>query len=135
MHDACPFCDLSDLRVVWSSELVIAIRDGYPVAPGHTLVIPRRHVASWFEATAAEQQEIWRAVGELKEALDAEFAPDGYNIGINAGEAAGQTVHSSQSGGEKALHEYGGRPSHPEPPEEQRSMSAVAVAPMLSSAM
>jgi len=70
----------------------VAIRDGYPVTEGHTLVIPRRHVADWFEADPWEQAEIWRAVAEVKADLDATLHPDGYNVGFNAGEAAGQTV-------------------------------------------
>jgi len=88
----CPFCRLDDRKLLWQSDLVVAIADGYPVSPGHTLVIPRRHVATWFDASPWEQQEIWRAIGELKARFDAEYQPAGYNIGINVGAAAGQTV-------------------------------------------
>lgn len=88
----CPFCALAADDVVWSSALSVAIRDRYPVSPGHTLVIPRRHVATYFDATAEEQANLWRGVAELKVALDRELHPDGYNVGFNAGEAAGQTV-------------------------------------------
>lgn len=89
---ACPFCAAEDADVVWSSDLVIAVRDRFPVAPGHTLVIPRRHVATYFDATPWEQAELWRAVADIKKLLDGTHRPDGYNVGFNAGEAAGQTV-------------------------------------------
>jgi diadenosine tetraphosphate (Ap4A) HIT family hydrolase len=88
----CPFCSLSSDRIVWESEGVVAIRDGFPVTEGHTLVVPRRHVATYFDATPEEQAALWRAVEAIKMALDAEYASDGYNVGFNAGAAAGQTV-------------------------------------------
>jgi len=68
------------------------VRDGFPVSPGHTLVIPKRHVATFFDITEEEQMAIGRAIQKAKIVLDQEFTPDGYNIGINNGEAAGQTV-------------------------------------------
>jgi len=89
---SCPFCQLDPSCLVWRGPLVVAFRDRFPVSAGHTLVIPRRHVASWFEATPEEQTEIWRAITEVKLELDRELEPDGYNVGFNAGEAAGQTV-------------------------------------------
>ena len=69
-----------------------AIRDSYPVNEGHTLVIPHRHVPTWFDATPDEQQAIMALVEQVKADLDAELHPAGYNIGINVGTAAGQTV-------------------------------------------
>ncbi len=88
----CPFCNPAPARLVGQTALAVALRDGYPVNPGHTLVVPRRHIASWFEASTDECMEMFRLVDEVKEALDRELHPDGYNIGINVGEAAGQTV-------------------------------------------
>ncbi len=88
----CPFCELPEEFHTWSNDLVVAIRDRFPVAPGHTLLITRRHVATWFDASAAEQHAVLQAIERVKVELDREFAPHGYNIGINAGEAAGQTV-------------------------------------------
>lgn len=90
----CPFCDTATLTTVWESPLSLAFRDRYPVSPGHTLIIPRRHVASWFDATREEQQDLMDAVNLLERQLDAQLSPppDGYNVGINVGEAAGQTV-------------------------------------------
>ena len=90
----CPFCATDSLCPAWSSALSLAFRDRYPVTPGHTLVIPRRHVATWFDATRDERIDLMDAVDALKHELDAQLdpKPDGYNVGINAGEAAGQTV-------------------------------------------
>ncbi|MFY0539874.1 HIT family protein [Nannocystis pusilla] len=81
----CPFCAIPDSQIVWSDELVIAVRDLHPVSRGHTLVIPRRHVATWFDASAAEREAIWRAVDAIKTMLDASDRPAGYNVGFNAG--------------------------------------------------
>lgn len=94
MHVGCPFCDIDPSDVAWAGDGVIAFRDRFPVSPGHTLLIPRRHVATWFDATREEQQALLDAVAAIKEALDRDLdpKPDGYNIGFNSGEAAGQTV-------------------------------------------
>lgn len=74
------------------NALAFAIRDGFPVSPGHTLVIPFREVATWFDATREEQLAILELIDVVKAQLDAELAPAGYNVGFNAGAAAGQTV-------------------------------------------
>jgi diadenosine tetraphosphate (Ap4A) HIT family hydrolase len=87
-----PFLILPADRHVASNALAFAIRDGFPVSPGHTLIVPRRLVATWFEATREEQAAMLDLVDMVKAQLDAELQPDGYNIGINAGSAAGQTV-------------------------------------------
>ena len=92
MSTPCPFCTLANERIVASNELAVVIRDGFPVSPGHTLVVPKRHVASWFDVTPEEQLAIMSLLAQAKQHLDAEHAPAGYNIGINCGEAAGQTV-------------------------------------------
>jgi len=86
------FLELPVSRWVASNDLAFAIRDGFPVTEGHTLVIPKRVVATWFEATREEQRAILDLVGEVKHQLDQELHPDGYNVGFNDGEAAGQTV-------------------------------------------
>ena len=88
----CPFCTLPTDRILSESDYTLTIRDGYPVSKGHTLIIPKRHVQSFFELQAIEKAAVLQALDEAKEALDREFSPDGYNIGINDGEAAGQTV-------------------------------------------
>jgi diadenosine tetraphosphate (Ap4A) HIT family hydrolase len=70
----------------------LAFFDGFPVAEGHTLVIPTRHVASFFELSEEEQAGVWRLVATVRAKLAAEFRPDGFNIGLNDGISAGQTV-------------------------------------------
>lgn len=90
MH--CPFCSLPADRTVLSSANAIALRDAYPISPGHTLIVPRRHVGSFFEATTQERAELLALLDEAKRELDAQFAPAAFNIGINDGPAAGQTV-------------------------------------------
>jgi diadenosine tetraphosphate (Ap4A) HIT family hydrolase len=86
------FLDLPATAHVASNALAFAIRDGFPVSPGHTLVVPRRLMVTWFEATREEQLAILELVDVVKRALDEERRPDGYNVGFNAGAAAGQTV-------------------------------------------
>ncbi len=87
-----PFLQVSSEHWVASNALAFAIADAYPVSPGHTLVVPRRVVATWWEATHDERVAIWSLVDEVKRRVDAEFAPHGFNVGFNSGEAAGQTV-------------------------------------------
>lgn len=89
---ASPFLTAPAERWVAHNELAFALRDGFPVSPGHTLVVPRRLVATWFEATRAEQVAILELIDAVKARLDAELRPDGYNVGFNVGAAAGQTV-------------------------------------------
>lgn len=88
----CPFCAYDEQRVVWADALVVALTDAYPVSPGHALVVPRRHVATYFDATPDEQASIWAGVRAVKDVLEQSLRPDGYNVGFNAGVAAGQTV-------------------------------------------
>jgi len=88
----CPFCRFPPNRIVLSSANAIALRDAYPISPGHTLIVPRRHIGSFFEATAQERVELLALLDAAKLGLDEEFAPAAFNIGINDGSAAGQTV-------------------------------------------
>ena len=92
MTKPCPFCTLPPERIIDSNDLAMVLRDGYPVSPGHTLVIPKRHIGSWFEITHEEQSAMLDLLGRAKAVLEEEFKPDGYNIGINDGPSAGQTV-------------------------------------------
>lgn len=86
------FSDIPEARWVAANGLAFAFRDNFPVAPGHTLVVTRRVIADWFAATVDEQRAILELIDEVKRQLDAELHPDGYNVGFNAGVAAGQTV-------------------------------------------
>lgn len=88
----CPFCTLTDQRIRTKNEHGVVIRDGFPISPGHTLIIPKRHLASFFELTNSERQALFDLLEKAKAVIDMEFSPAGYNIGINDGAAAGQTV-------------------------------------------
>jgi diadenosine tetraphosphate (Ap4A) HIT family hydrolase len=87
-----PFLARPSAEWVASNEHAFAIRDGFPVSEGHTLVVTRRVVRTWFDASVEEQHALVALIAEVKRELDARYAPDGYNVGFNAGEAAGQTV-------------------------------------------
>lgn len=88
----CPFCALPAARVLHTGSHGRAFRDAYPVSDGHTLVAPHRHVASLYDLRPEERAGLWGMVDEVRQALVASHAPDGFNIGVNDGEAAGQTV-------------------------------------------
>jgi len=77
---------------VLENELAYAIYDKFPVSKGHLLIISKRHVRGYFDATKEEKLAIYDLVDKCKEFLDEEYSPAGYNIGINIGETAGQTV-------------------------------------------
>jgi diadenosine tetraphosphate (Ap4A) HIT family hydrolase len=89
---ACPFCNVVSKEILIERPLAVARHDTYPVSKGHTLIIPRRHVASFFETTEEERREMLRLLDDARAALDRYHRPDGYNIGVNDGAAAGQTV-------------------------------------------
>jgi diadenosine tetraphosphate (Ap4A) HIT family hydrolase len=88
----CPFCGVAAREDVLADRLAFARRDGYPVSKGHTLIIPRRHVRSFFDCVDDERQAMLSLLDRAKALLDQQYHPDGYNIGINDGAAAGQTV-------------------------------------------
>jgi len=88
----CPFCNLDPSRILAEDELTVVYRDGFPVSLGHTVIIPRRHFATLFEATEADQVALLRALAQAKRLVEQLHQPDGYNIGINHGPAGGQTV-------------------------------------------
>jgi len=92
MSKPCPFCTLPKERVIDSNPNGMVIRDGFPISPGHTLVIPNRHIGSFFELSPEERQSLLDLLDNAKLVLDSELKPDGYNIGINDGPSAGQTV-------------------------------------------
>jgi len=74
------------------NQLAFAILDGFPVSPGHTLVVTRRLVPTWDEASDAERAALLELVEVVRARLKQTHAPDGFNIGVNVGSAAGQTV-------------------------------------------
>lgn len=97
MKTECPFCSIINSgdksRVVVERSLALAIKDGYPISNGHTLIIPKRHIASFFETTKEEREQLLALIDEAKFRIDTDLSPDAYNIGINDGKAAGQTVN------------------------------------------
>ena len=88
----CPFCNPEPDRVIIETELVVGLWDGYPVAPGHALLVPRRHVSDWSSASREEQAELCNAISDVQHIIAQRYQTDGYNIGINSGDAAGQTI-------------------------------------------
>ena len=92
MTKECPFCKLPPERIIDSNDFAFVIRDGFPISPGHTLIIPKRHIGSFFEITQEEREALLKLLDKVKETIDIEFHPDGFNIGINDGPSAGQTV-------------------------------------------
>ena len=92
MTKPCRFCNLSSTDIVIANELAVVSRDSYPVSPGHTLVIPKRHVGSFFDTTKDERLALLELIDQAKLALDSEFHPAAYNLGLNDGPAAGQSI-------------------------------------------
>ncbi len=92
-EDGCPFCDLPAGRIVRTNELTVLIRDKYPVVDGHSLVVPRRHVSDYFALHQPELNAIDQLLRTCREELmSADRTICGFNVGINSGEVAGQTV-------------------------------------------
>ncbi len=92
MNPACPFCSPSDGEVVLRNHLWYARLDLYPVNQGHLLLIPFRHEPNFLALSPEEQSAALELLAQARSKLESEFHPDGYNVGINVGEAAGQTV-------------------------------------------
>lgn len=90
----CIFCKKIEEKkeCLFENELAFAFFDGFPVNKGHTLIIPKRHVKTFFDLTKEEVAAMKELADKVKEYLDKEYHPDGYNVGLNCGEAAGQTV-------------------------------------------
>lgn len=89
---SCPFCTPLPDSVFHDSPLAIGLWDQFPVSPGHALLIPRRHVATWFDATREEHLALLDGIDVARKLIDAKHHPAGYNIGVNIGREAGQTV-------------------------------------------
>lgn len=92
----CIFCDIKDTvdesKIIYEDSTWIAIEDGYPVSKGHTLLIPKRHCKTYFDLNYLELASVGVTIGIVKMILDKKYKPNGYNIGVNCGEASGQTV-------------------------------------------
>jgi diadenosine tetraphosphate (Ap4A) HIT family hydrolase len=88
----CHYCTLAAARIVDESALSIAFKDAFPISPGHTLIIPRRHTDSFFDLTQQEREDMLDLLTRVKNHLQDELNPQGFNVGFNEGFAAGQTV-------------------------------------------
>ncbi len=89
----CIFCNMESSRKIDENDLFYVIRDGFPVTSLHTLIIPKRHVETYFGLTEAEVLSMNILINEHKELIEKEdTAVTGFNIGFNCGEDAGQTV-------------------------------------------
>lgn len=86
----CLFCNYKE--IIAENNLAFAIYDKFPVNKGHALIIPKRHFSDFFEATQEEITAIYSLLHEVKSIIDKEYNPQGYNVGINVGEHAGQTI-------------------------------------------
>lgn len=90
---SCIFCDIQTTnKILFENDLAVAFFDSFPVSDGHTLIVPKRHVKTFFDLSEDEISKMKLLADKVKEMLDEKFQPDGYNIGFNCGEYGGQTV-------------------------------------------
>jgi diadenosine tetraphosphate (Ap4A) HIT family hydrolase len=87
-----PFKSIPESRILSESEDFLIIKDLFPVSPGHILIISKREVTDFFALTDSERNQLNKSILIAKSLIELEFKPNGYNIGMNCGEAAGQTV-------------------------------------------
>jgi len=93
MNTLCPFCKPPDFNSILENKYFLIINDAHPISPGHLLIITKRHVESFFETTEEEKTALLKGIEQAKVLIEKKLSPDGYNIGINDGEAAGQTIN------------------------------------------
>ena len=95
-NESCIFCEMAqqqrDVEIVAQYKHCFVIKDRYPVSPGHLLIIPYQHTDNWFTAPIEVRNEVIEILDQSKNFLDEKYHPGGYNIGMNCGETAGQTV-------------------------------------------
>lgn len=89
----CPFCaEIGSTQLIAANDRAIAFLAGYPVSPGHTLIVPKRHEHDFFALTRDEKAAMLELVDPVRDHIQKGFGPDAYNVGMNAGKAAGQTI-------------------------------------------
>lgn len=90
----CVFCQnfMPNKEPLLQNKLAIAYFDEFPVSKGHILIISKRHATTFFDLTKEEQISLITLLNECKEYIDKKYNPDGYNVGLNCGEFAGQSV-------------------------------------------
>ena len=89
--NGCVFCQ-HNRPILAESDLSLAFLDSFPISNGHTLIIPKRHVVSIWEMSGAEYTDAFNLVRQVTNILQKQFEPQGFNVGVNCGESAGQTV-------------------------------------------
>lgn len=93
MGSSCPFCArLKREQLLAKNDLAVALADAFPLNPGHAIIVPHRHEKDYFALSEAEQQAMWGLVARVCHIIEESHKPEGFNIGLNAGEAAGQTI-------------------------------------------
>jgi diadenosine tetraphosphate (Ap4A) HIT family hydrolase len=92
MAERCPFCEPEKESTWFDDQMGFVLWDAYPVSEGHALVVPKQHVASLYDLPIETQAALWQLVSEARSRLQEEYHPDGFNVGLNDGVAAGQTV-------------------------------------------
>ena len=88
----CIFCQADEKEIILQNALCYAIWDRYPVNPGHTLVIPFRHYGNAFESTPGEAGALFELIQKSRNLIESRYRPDGYNVGVNVGPSAGQSI-------------------------------------------
>ena len=88
----CPFCNMVSDKILIENKYAYAVYDKYPVTEGHILIITKKHIKDYFEASEKEKEAIFSLMEEAKNFLDQKYEVDGYNIGLNCGYEAGQTI-------------------------------------------
>ena len=93
MKKDCLFCNIPPVRIILENELAYAVRDGYPVTEMHSLIIPKRHIQDYFDLTKEELIACDQLIRSLKDEIsNSDNSVNGFNIGMNSGETAGQTI-------------------------------------------
>ena len=93
MNSECLFCSITQERIVLENDLAYAVRDGFPVTEMHSIIIPKRHIPDYFDLTTDELLACDQLIRSLKEEINnSDSSVNGFNIGMNAGESAGQTI-------------------------------------------
>ena len=93
MNSECLFCNIPQERIVLENDLAYAVRDGFPVTEMHSIIIPKRHIPDYFDLTTDELFACDQLIHSLKEGINnLDSSVNGFNIGMNAGESAGQTI-------------------------------------------
>ena len=91
--EQCLFCNKSKQKIIYSSKLLFVVRDSYPVTKHHTLIIPHRHVSNFFDLNDEELNDLNKILKKQRtELLNLDKDITGFNVGVNAGKDAGQSI-------------------------------------------